>query len=223
MPSHDHIPEQIDAQTLLKAYALGIFPMAESADDPELHWIEPEARGILPLDAFHLPRRLARTVASDRFTISVDKDFEAVIDGCAKAIDERRTTWINDRIRTLYGELFNMGHCHTVEARLDGQLVGGLYGIRLGAAFFGESMFSRQRDASKVALVHLVARLIAGGFRLLDTQFTTPHLAQFGVTEIDRQAYQLLLKEAVQTDADFYRLAGGGTGEEVLQSVSQTS
>jgi leucyl/phenylalanyl-tRNA--protein transferase len=223
MPSHDHIPEQIDAQTLLKAYALGIFPMAESADDPELHWIEPEARGILPLDAFHLPRRLARTVASDRFTISVDQDFEAVIDGCAEAIDERRTTWINDRIRTLYGELFNMGHCHTVEARLDGQLVGGLYGIRLGAAFFGESMFSRQRDASKVALVHLVARLIAGGFRLLDTQFTTPHLAQFGVTEIDRQAYQLLLKEAVQTDADFYRLAGGGTGEEVLQSVSQTS
>ena len=180
--------------------------MAEAADDPSLYWIEPESRGILPLDHFHLPRRLARTVASGRFEIRIDHDFAAVIDGCAGATPERPKTWINQRIRKLYGELYEIGACHTVEAWQDGALVGGLYGVSLGAAFFGESMFSRQRDASKVALVHLVARLRAGGYTLLDTQFTTPHLKQFGAIDIDRDRYQELLDAAIDRDADFFRL-----------------
>lgn len=223
MTSRDDILLEITPQVLLKAYAVGIFPMAESADDPGLYWIEPEVRGIIPLDGFRLPKRLARTVAADRFEIRVDNDFAAVIDGCAGAGIERPKTWINARIRKLYGELFDIGACHTVEAWHDGRLVGGLYGVTLGAAFFGESMFSRARDASKVALVHLVARLKAGGFRLLDTQFTTPHLKQFGAVDIDRRVYQGLLDEAVTAKADFYRLPGGATSDVVLQSVSQTS
>ncbi len=223
MVARDDILMEITPQVLLKAYAVGIFPMAESADDPGLYWIEPEARGVIPLDRFHVPRRLARTVAADRFTVRVDHDFDAVIDGCAGNVPNRPKTWINARIKRLYGELFALGHCHTVEAWHDGQIVGGLYGVRLGAAFFGESMFSRQRDASKVALVHLVARLQVGGFRLLDAQFTTQHLKQFGAIDIDKRTYQRLLDDAVATEADFYRLAGGGTGEDVLQSVSHTS
>jgi leucyl/phenylalanyl-tRNA--protein transferase len=162
-------------------------------------------------------------VRSDRFEVRVDTDFDAVIAGCAAGTDERSKTWINNRIRKLYGDLFRLGHCHTVETWRDGRLVGGLYGVKVGAAFFGESMFSRERDASKVALVHLVARLKAGGFRLLDTQFTTPHLKQFGAIDIDRRRYHRLLEAAIVGEADFYFLAGGLTGEEVLQSVSQTS
>jgi leucyl/phenylalanyl-tRNA---protein transferase len=223
MTARDDILLEITPQVLLKAYACGIFPMAESSDDPGLYWIEPEARGIIPLDRFHVPRRLMRTVASDRFTISVDRDFAAVMEGCAGPSPGRPKTWINDRIRRLYSELFEMGNCHTVEAWRDGQLVGGLYGVRLGGAFFGESMFSRERDASKVALVHLVARLKIGGFHLLDAQFTTKHLRQFGAIEVDRGRYHRLLDAALSTEADFYRSAGGVTGEEVLQSVSQTS
>jgi leucyl/phenylalanyl-tRNA--protein transferase len=223
MTSRDDILLEITPQVLLKAYAVGIFPMAESADDPGLYWIEPEARGIIPLDGFHLPQRLRRTVASGRFEIRVDPDFAAVIDGCAGAAIERPKTWINGRIRKLYGELFDRGDCHTVEAWRDGRLVGGLYGIVLGGAFFGESMFSRERDASKVALVHLVARLKVGGFCLLDTQFTTPHLKQFGAIDIDRRVYQELLDQALAERADFYRLPGGATSDVVLQSVSQTS
>ncbi len=214
---------EITPQVLLKAYAVGIFPMAESADDPGLYWIEPEARGIIPFDVFHVPRRLRRTVAADPFEIHIDRDFGAVIDACAGGGPERPKTWINARIRRLYGELFDLGQCHTVEAWRDGALVGGLYGVRLGAAFFGESMFSRERDASKVALVHLVARLKAGGFRLLDTQFTTKHLRQFGAIDVDKRSYQRMLEDAVTAQADFYRLAGGGTGEDVLQLVSHTS
>lgn len=214
---------EITPQVLLKAYAVGIFPMAESADDPGLFWIEPEARGVLPLDAFHLPRRLARTVRAGRFEIRIDHDFNAVIDACAGANIDRPKTWINARIRKLYGELFDIGHCHTVEAWRDGRLVGGLYGVSLGAAFFGESMFSRERDASKVALVHLVARLRAGNYRLLDAQFTTAHLTQFGAIDVDRSVYQELLEEAVAAEADFYRLPGGGTSDVILQSLSQTS
>jgi leucyl/phenylalanyl-tRNA--protein transferase len=214
---------EITPEVLLKAYAVGIFPMAESADDPRLFWIEPEERGIIPLDKFHLPRRLARTVAADVFDIRIDTDFDGVIDGCAGAGGPGRPkTWINARIRALYGELFRRGFCHTVEAWRDGKLVGGLYGIALGAAFFGESMFSRERDASKVALVHLVARLKASGFRLLDTQFTTPHLAQFGAIAVDRKAYQAMLDAAIAATADFHFL-GGGTSDFILQSVSQTS
>jgi leucyl/phenylalanyl-tRNA--protein transferase len=223
MTARDDILLEITPQVLLKAYAVGIFPMAESADDPGLYWIEPEARGIIPLDGFHLPQRLRRTIASDRFEIRVDHDFAAVIDGCAGAAIERPKTWINARIRKLYGDLFELGACHTVEAWRDDRLVGGLYGVVLGAAFFGESMFTRERDASKVALVHLVARLKAGGFRLLDTQFTTPHLKQFGAVDIDRRIYQELLDEAIAVKADFYRLPGGATSDVVLQSVSQTS
>jgi len=223
MTGRDDILLDITPEVLLKAYAVGIFPMAEAADDPGLYWIEPESRGVLPLDRFHVPRRLKRTVTQRLFDIRIDTDFDAVIDGCAAAAPGRTKTWINQRIRRLYGELFSMGHCHTVEAWRQGRLVGGLYGVRLGAAFFGESMFSHERDASKVALVHLVARLKVGGFRLLDTQFTTRPLKQFGVTEIDRRHYQRLLDEAIRRDADFYRWDGGLTGEDILQSVSQTS
>ena len=222
MASRDDLILDITPQVLLKAYAVGIFPMAESADDPGLYWIEPEVRGVIPLDGFHVPRRLARTVAADRFEVRIDSDFDAVIDGCAAAMPKRPKTWINGRIRKIYGELFDLGACHTVEAWREGRLVGGLYGVVLGAAFFGESMFSRERDASKVALVHLVARLRAGGFRLLDTQFTTPHLKQFGAIDVDRRLYQAMLDEAVEETADFYFL-GGATSDVILQSVSQTS
>jgi len=223
MTGRDGINAELTPQVLLKAYACGIFPMAESADDPGLYWIEPEVRGVLPLGRFHVPRRLARTIRHDVYEIRVDNDFDAVIAGCAEAVPGRAKTWINSRIRRLYGELFRLGSCHTVEAWSHNQLVGGLYGVRIGAAFFGESMFSRARDASKVALVHLVGRLKTGGFRLLDSQFTTEHLKQFGAVDIDRRQYHHLLEQAIAADADFYRLPGGATGEEVLQSVSQTS
>jgi leucyl/phenylalanyl-tRNA--protein transferase len=223
MTGRDDILVEITPQVLLKAYAVGIFPMAESAEDPSLFWIEPETRGVIPLATFHVPKRLQRTIAADHFEVRFDSDFFAVIDGCAGGGPDRPKTWINARIRKLYGELFSLGHCHTVEAWRDGQLVGGLYGVHLGAAFFGESMFSRERDASKVALVHLVARLKVGGFALLDTQFTTKHLKQFGAVDIDKRAYQKVLEEAIAEPADFYRLAGGGTGEDILQLVSQTS
>ncbi|MFG1346896.1 leucyl/phenylalanyl-tRNA--protein transferase [Xanthobacter autotrophicus DSM 431] len=216
---------EITPEVLLKAYACGIFPMAESADDPGLYWIEPERRGIIPLDGFHVSSRLARTVRSDTFEIRVDHDFNGVIDGCAEPQDGREKTWINERIRKLYGELFARGRCHTVEAWRDGRLVGGLYGVRLGAAFFGESMFHRERDASKVALVHLVGRLIAGGFRLLDTQFVTSHLSTFGAHEVSRRQYHRLLDHALQVEGDFYCWPAGRPvpGAEALQPISHTS
>lgn len=188
---------------LLRAYACGIFPMADSASDPTLYWVEPQLRGVLPLDGFHLPRRLARTVKSDLYEVRVDSDFEGVIAGCAAPRAGRRETWINGPIRGLYGELFRLGHVHTVETWQDGRLVGGLYGVKLGAAFFGESMFSLARDASKVALVHLVARLKRGGFMLLDAQFLTEHLAQFGAVEIPRDDYVGLLDAAVAGEGSF--------------------
>lgn len=202
--------DEITPHLLLDAYRAGIFPMSESADDPEVFWVSPVRRGILPLDRFHLSRRLARTVRSDRFEVTVDRDFEAVIAGCAAPAPGREGTWINATIRGLYGELFRMGHVHTVETRRDGRLVGGLYGVRIGGAFFGESMFSLETDASKVALVHLVARLVAGGFVLLDTQFITEHLAQFGTTEIPREAYRARLATATGIAADFHALAAAG-------------
>ena len=214
---------EITPEVLLKAYACGIFPMAESAEDTGLYWIEPERRGIIPLDRFHVPRRLLRTLRRSPFEIRVDSDFEGVIEGCAEPGPGRRKTWINRRIRRLYGELFRLGHCHTVEAWRGSRLVGGLYGVKLGRAFFGESMFSRERDASKVALIHLVARLRRGGFTLLDTQFVTGHLAQFGAIEISRRDYLRRLEAALQGEAEFYCFAGGGTLDEVLQSISQTS
>src|SRR6266852_3819653 len=183
---------------LLEAYAAGIFPMAESADDQELFWVDPNRRGVLPLDGFHVPRLLQRVLRRGRFEVRVDSAFAAVIRGCAEASETRPATWINDEIQRLYSALFERGAAHSVECWRDGELVGGLYGISLGAAFFGESMFSRATDASKVALVDLVARLRRGGYRLLDTQFVTPHLAQFGAIEISRARYHHLLAEALR-------------------------
>jgi leucyl/phenylalanyl-tRNA--protein transferase len=194
----------ITPELLLKAYACGIFPMAESADDPGLYWVEPQMRGIIPLDNFHVPRRLARTMRAGLFEVRVDTDFHAVISGCAAQARGRESTWINARIRALYGALFEKGHCHTVEVYQNGLCVGGLYGVRLGAAFFGESMFHTVRDASKVALVSLVMRLQAGGFALLDTQFTTDHLRTFGAIDVPRRHYDILLADAINRKADFY-------------------
>ena len=194
---------RITSELLLKAYAIGVFPMAEARDDPRLHWIEPEARGILPLETFHVPKRLARTVRNGGFECRVDHDFAAVIRACAEETVERPSTWINQPIEDLYIQLHRKGHAHSVETWRDGALVGGLYGVSLGAAFFGESMFSRERDASKVALVHLVERLRAGGYRLLDTQFVTAHLARFGTIEVPRGDYRRLLAEAVSRPASF--------------------
>src|ERR1700719_3943332 len=180
MASRESALVDITPEVLLKAYACGIFPMAESADDPALYWIEPERRGVIPLVRFHVPSRLARTVRSARFSVLVDRDFDGVNAGCSEPMPGRSRTWINARIRALYRKLFDRGDCHTVEVYEGGELVGGLYGVSLGGAFFGESMFHRVRDASKVALVHLVARLITGGFELLDTQYVTEHLKNFG-------------------------------------------
>ncbi len=223
MGSPSSLTIEITPQVLLKAYACGIFPMAESADDPTLYWIEPERRGILALNEVHVPRRLARTIRQDKFEVRIDSAYEAVIAGCASSRAGRRTTWINKRIRELYAELFEMGYCHTVETWLDGRLAGGLYGVALGRAFFGESMFSYETGASKVALVHLVARLKYGGFYLLDTQFVTEHLRQFGAQEISRAAFHRRLEHALQGRGEFGRLPSGVSGEGILQLVSQTS
>jgi leucyl/phenylalanyl-tRNA--protein transferase len=216
MTSIDDVMIEITPQVLLKAYACGIFPMAESAEDNALYWIEPERRGILPLDCVHVPRRLARTIRSGGFVVKVDKNFEAVIDGCAAPRSGRRSTWINSRIRSLYRELFALGHCHTVEVWQDGALAGGLYGVHLGRAFFGESMFSRARDASKIALVYLVARLKYGGFTLLDTQFVTGHLAKFGAIEVSREAFQRFLEAAL--GGGFAHGSGSGVSGGVASS-----
>jgi leucyl/phenylalanyl-tRNA---protein transferase len=188
----------ITPQLLLKAYSCGLFPMAESADDPAVFWVEPEIRGIIPLDGFHVPRSLARTIRRAPFEIRVDTAFPAVVDGCAEPAPGRRSTWINSTIRRLYGELYRMGHAHSVEAWENERLVGGLYGVSLGAAFFGESMFSRRTDASKVCLAYLIAHLRARGFILLDTQFTTEHLKRFGAVDVPRAEYDRLLAQAVQ-------------------------
>ena len=205
---------RLTPEILLQAYAAGIFPMAETADDPDLFWVDPTRRGILPLDAVHVPRRLARLVRQDRFAVRCDSDFEAVMQGCAESNEKRPNTWINPEILRLYGGLFARGAAHSVECWLDGDLVGGLYGVSLGAAFFGESMFSRVTDASKIALVHLAARLQLGGFRLLDTQFLTPHLAQFGGVEISRARYHRLLAEALRYRGVFPRGLPGEEGAE---------
>ena len=211
----------ITPEVLLKAYACGIFPMAESAEDPALYWIEPEKRGIIPLDRFHIPDRLARTVRSDRFVVRVNRDFDAVIGGCAEPMPGRSRTWINTRIHILYRKLFERGDCHTVEVYENDALVGGLYGVSLGRAFFGESMFHRARDASKVALVHLLARLKAGHYSLLDTQFVTEHLRTFGAIEVTRPAYHKLLDAALVGEGNFGALpvdlpVSGGTALERL-------
>jgi len=218
MANRENTLIEITPEVLLKAYACGIFPMAESADDPALYWIEPDMRGIIPLEGFHAPARLARTVRTTPFTVWVDRDFDAVIDGCAEAKPDRARTWINMRIRKIYRSLFEHGHCHSVEVYDGGDLVGGLYGVSLGRAFFGESMFHRARDASKIALVHLIARLRVGGYRLLDTQYVTDHLKTFGAVEVQKRRYHRLLEEALVGDADFGALATNRPirGEEAL-------
>ena len=192
---------EITPELVLRAYRAGLFPMAETRRGERLYWLDPEQRGVLPLDRFHLPRRLLRTLASGRFTVTADADFAAVIAGCAAAVPGREDTWINAGIERLFTQLWRSGDAHSVETWQDGRLVGGLYGVTLGGVFFGESMFSRVSDASKVALVHLVVRLRLGGFRLLDTQFVTVHLAQFGAVEVPRDAYKAWLAQALAAPA----------------------
>jgi leucyl/phenylalanyl-tRNA--protein transferase len=195
---------RIPTDLLLKAYASGVFPMAESADDPEVFWVRPETRGIIPLDGFHTPKSLRKTVRKNLFDIRFDFDFEATIDACAEKREERHSTWINAPIREAYIQLHRMGHGHSVEAWRDDHLVGGLYGLALGRVFFGESMFSRETDASKVCLVYLVERMKERGFVLLDTQFTTEHLKHFGAIDVPRAKYEKMLAEALKGEAALY-------------------
>ena len=214
-------PEQpeITPDLLLRAYAAGIFPMAESDGAREIFWVDPERRGILPLDGMHISRRLARSFRTRPFEIRIDRDFPAVVRACG----ERPETWINPAIEALYCELHRMGYAHSVEIWEDGALAGGLYGVNLGAAFFGESMFSRRRDTSKFALIALVARLNAGGFRLLDTQFVTSHLTGFGAVEISRASYRDRLEAALAVPADFFALPRDAGRQRLLQLSTQTS
>lgn len=223
MASRDDPMFEITPQVLLKAYSCGIFPMAESADDPALYWIEPQQRGVLPLNGLHIPKRLMRTVRTTPLIVKVDSDYDGVIDGCAAPRAGRMSTWINGRIRSLYRELFDLGACHTVEVWNGDKMVGGLYGVALKSAFFGESMFSTERDASKIALVHLAARLIKGGFTLLDTQFVTDHLRQFGTIELDRMTFQRELEKALGKEANFYALTRDATGLEVAEIFAEHS
>lgn len=213
----------LDADTLLDCYRNGVFPMGEARDDPRVMIVEPRLRGVIDPRRFHISRRLARTVRADAFQVTVDVDFDGVVGACAAAMPGREDTWINRPIRRLYSELHARGAAHSVECRRDGDLVGGLYGVSIGGAFFGESMFSRARDASKVALVHLVARLLAGGYGLLDCQFLTEHLTQFGTEEIPQAAYLHRLDEALQLSGDFDALGVSVGGHAALQAISQAS
>lgn len=214
---------QLDPDTLLRLYHHGMFPMADSAHDPNLFIVDPELRGILPLDEFHVGRSLKKRVKQDVFRVTVDQAFPDVVRGCAMPTEGRENTWINPTIFRLYTELHRRGHAHSVEAWLDDELVGGLYGVSIGRAFFGESMFSTATDASKVALVHLVARLIAGGYTLLDTQFVNEHLLQFGVIEIARADFLALLDDALESDANFDEAPGELAGQDALQLITQMS
>ena len=214
---------EITPELLLQAYRIGVFPMGERRDDPRLYWLDPRLRAVLPLDGFHLPKRLARTVRRGPFEVSADTAFTETMRACAQPRPGHPESWINDPILALYGELFARGHAHSIECRLNGELVGGLYGVSVGAAFFGESMFSRERDASKVALVHLVARLIASGFRLLDCQFMTEHLRSFGAIEIPRDDFRALLADAVERTATFQRDLGGADPCVIVQASTRTS
>lgn len=197
--------------------------MAESSDSPDVFWVDPPERGILPLEHVHVPKRLARTIKQQPYDVRVDTDFRGVMRLCAQTTAARDNTWINDTILDLYGQLHDRGNAHSVECWRGDELVGGLYGVSIYGAFFGESMFHRATDASKIALIYLAARLRSGGYRLLDTQFVTDHLSQFGTAEISREAYQDRLSKALELDADFYRLPLASTPSEVLQSVTQTS
>jgi leucyl/phenylalanyl-tRNA---protein transferase len=216
-----HVSRVFGPNELLDCYRRGVFPMADSRDDPRLFLVDPDLRGVLPLDRFHVSKSLRKTIRRDVFEIRIDTSFARVMELCAEAMPARPQTWINTQILNLYSSLHRAGHAHSVEAWREGELVGGLYGVSLKSAFFGESMFSRATDASKVALAHLVARLKAGGYRLLDTQFVTEHLETFGVEEMPRDAFHLRLRDALQHEATF----GTQTycGAEVLQLITQTS
>lgn len=206
-------------QMMLNAYANGVFPMSDSRHDPELFWVDPTDRGIFPLDGFHISRSLAKTIHANRFEIKMNTAFEAVVEGCA----DRTETWINDTIFNLYRQLYHQGFCHSLEVFEGSKLVGGVYGITLGTAFFGESMFSRRKDASKVALAYMVARLKLTGFTLFDTQFITPHLASLGAIEVPRARYHKLLGKALEQRANIEALTAPLTSHEVLQLKGQTS
>ncbi len=219
---------RLTPELLLRAYAIGVFPMAERRDDEGVFWVSPKRRGIIPLDGFHVSSRLARTVRRNVFDVRCDTDFRAVVEGCAESTERRQDTWINGKIFQAYSELHDLGYAHSVECWIGDSLVGGLYGVALGGAFFGESMFSRRQDASKVALVHLVARLRYSGYVLLDTQFVTDHLLQFGAIEVPAEEYLRMLDNAIQVPAQFYRAPlSRESGEELdillRQSRTQTS
>jgi leucyl/phenylalanyl-tRNA--protein transferase len=214
---------EITPELLLQAYRIGVFPMGERRDDPKLYWLDPRLRAVLPLDGFHLPQRLRRTIRAGHFEVSADTAFADTVRACAEPRPGHPESWINAPIVELYTELHRRGHAHSVECRRDGRLVGGLYGVSVGAVFFGESMFSRERDASKVALVHLVARLIKGGFRLLDCQFMTEHLRSFGALEIPRDEFRGLLADAIDRTADFQRELGGADPCAIVQDNTRTS
>lgn len=214
---------RIEPEALLGCYRAGIYPMAESRHSDRVFLVDPAHRGILPLDGFRVPSRLARTIRSDRFDVRIDQDFRAIMRACAEATPDRRETWINDDILAVYAELHDRGFAHSVECRQGDALVGGLYGVSLGAAFFGESMFSRVADASKVALVHLVGRLIVGGYQLLDTQDYTDHIAQFGALRVTRAEFRKRLTRALKGAGDFFKLPEEVTGAQLLQSMAQTS
>ena len=219
--AHEPLPPQsprLTPELLLQAYMAGVFPMAEARDDAEVFWVDPKRRGVMPLDGFHLSRSLARRLRRADYQVSINRDFSGVVAGCA----DRSETWINDTIFDLYRELHRIGHAHSLEIRQGDQLVGGVYGVTLGAAFFGESMFSRIRDASKIALAYLVDHLNQTGFRLFDTQFLTPHLASLGGVEIPRSAYHKRLASALTGSADFTNFANP-TPQEVIQRITQTS
>ena len=228
------LPTVLDPDVLLRAYASGVFPMADSATSPDIFWVEPKKRGVLPLGSFHLSKSLAKTLKSERFVLTADRAFDKVLAACAEPVPGRTDTWINPLIARAYGELHRRGQAHSVEAWAeDGSLAGGLYGVRLGGAFFGESMFTRVRDGSKVALAALVARLRLGGFTLLDTQFLTSHLASFGAAEVTARAYRLQLGAALGVAGDFRALdgdarpattvAGPVSGKRIVQLLTQTS
>jgi leucyl/phenylalanyl-tRNA--protein transferase len=208
--------KRFSPEDLIACYRRGVFPMAESRDDDGFFIVDPEFRCVLPLDRFHVPRRLARTLRQGRFSFTVDRNFAVVIDACAAPGRDRADTWINPDIRTLYLDLHRRGIAHSVEARMDGELAGGLYGVALGGAFFGESMFSLSRDASKAALVHLAARLRVGGFKLLDAQFITPHLEQFGAQTLPRRIFHALLGAALEARADFRTLGEDTSGVDLV-------
>lgn len=213
----------ISPDTVLNAYASGVFPMAEDRESDELFWVDPKMRGIIPLDQFHLSKRLTKSIRQGRFRITCDRAFTDVMRACAAPGNDRERSWINARIIAIYSELHALGHAHSIECWSDEALVGGLYGISIGAAFFGESMFHTATDASKVALAALVGRLRTGGYKLLDIQFITEHLKQFGALEISRADYLTRLARAIKQEADFYSLAEDASADDVLQAITQTS